>query len=176
MLTYMSIKELILSHVAKGVLYALSPAIAGDQKLARGVFVSGEVWDLVGDDVTVSAELERVSGQARARLDSFSFGKSFVFALSPSNKSALSDIARNAPIATGVVDLRITNPKPSLRIFGGFAEKDMLILLNWAPRENLDFPAEINRCRKIWDQLFPSTPPLIGTTHDHYISKPFIVG
>ncbi|PSS59832.1 hypothetical protein C6558_36010 [Ensifer sp. NM-2] len=172
----MSIRKLISGHVGTGLLRALSPAIAGDKPLVRGVFVSNEVWSLVGDDVDVDEKLERPSGQARARLDSFSFGKSIVFALNPRNKSVHSDIARNAPISDGVVDLRVTNPKPSLRIFGAFADKDLLVLLNWELRENMDFDAEIKKCKLNWHGLFPHHPALIGNTHDEYLTKPFVVG
>jgi hypothetical protein len=173
----MSIKVQISNHVEAGTLYALSPAIAHDNsQLKRGVFVSDEVWNLVGDDVPVSEELERVSGQARSRLDSFSLGRSVVFAMHPRQKSVHSDIARNAPIESGIVDVRITNPEPTLRIFGGFAGRDILVLLTWKHRKDLDFEVEVTRCKLEWGKFFPGNIPLIGTTNDEYISGKFIPG
>jgi hypothetical protein len=144
--------------------------------VVRGVFVGAEVWSLVGDDAKPEARFEKVSGRARARLDHFSAGKNVVFALSPTNKSIHSDIARNAPISDGVVDVRITDPRPKIRIFGCFAKCDVLVLLTWATREGLDWPQEVSRCKSQWKLLFPSTPPLIGSSHEHYISNPFIPG
>lgn len=171
----MSIRETVDALVRSQDLEFLCPVMPG-VSVSRDVYVGVEVRNLVGDNATPSAEYQRVSARARARLDHFSAGKYVVFALNPRNKSVHSDIARNAPISTGILDVRITDPNPAIRIFGGFLQANVLVLLTWASRENLDFPAEIIRCRKEWDRLMPSNPPMIGKRHEDYISHKFIAG
>jgi hypothetical protein len=175
MLTYMSIKEAVDALVLSQELTFLCPVMPG-VSVHRDVYVGAEVLGLVGDDATPSSEYEKVSAKARARLDHFSAGKFVVFALNPRNKSVHSDIARNAPIDKGILDVRITDPNPKIRIFGGFLQPDVLVLLTWATRDNLDFTAEVDRCRKEWDRLLPKNPPVIGNKHEDYISHKFIVG
>jgi hypothetical protein len=171
----MSIEETIAKLEKSKDLTFLCPVMPG-VSVVRDVYVGSEVLSLVGDDATPSAEYEEVSARARARLDHFSAGKYVVFALAPRNKSVHSDIARNAPIDKGILDVRITDPNPQIRIFGAFLQPDLLVLLTWASRVDLDFPAEIDRCRKEWDRLLPNDPPLIGQKHDDYISSKFIAG
>lgn len=171
----MSIQHLIKQHEAAGNLWFLAPERPG-APVVRDVFVTREVNEFVGTYKAVPSEFDRVVGQARAKIDGFTMGRNIIFALNPRSKDTASLVARNSPIHKRVVDMRINSPSPSLRIFGAFAEQDVLLLLTWAPRKNLNFMQEVARCRTYWDKLFPNNDPLIGTRHEHYISTNVLIG
>ncbi|MBN13893.1 MAG: hypothetical protein CMJ15_01520 [Pelagibacterium sp.] len=171
----MSIAETIKELLKDGQLHFIVPALPG-LSVKRDIFVSQEVYDLVGDEAVVSPDLERVSGKARAKIDYIASGGVFVFAMDPMNKSVTSLVARNHNIPQGVLDVRINDPKPELRIFGCSAGCDVLVLLTWAKRKNLKFKAEVDRCQQVWTSMFPDKQPLVGRNHEQYFSTNTIPG
>jgi hypothetical protein len=166
----MSIDAQIGQYLSSGTLFAIAPAQPGKASV-RDVIVSKDIWDLVRDDATPPAELELVWGRVRARLDSIVAGSMFLFGLDPFNKSIGSHVARTDPVEVGIVDVRIRDPKPAIRVFGGLAKPDVLVLLSYAYRDNLNFKQEIAQARALWDNLFPNHPPMTGKSHDDYFSN-----
>lgn len=158
-----------------GDLTFVRPTFPG-AKVERNVFATAEVSELIDGALLDHPDFSEVAAQARAKIDSFSMGRKVIFALNPHSKDDAALVARNGPVGKGVVDLRIRSPRPALRIFGCFAETDLLLLLTWAPREKLHFPTEVKRCRQVWDQLFPNHEPMIGQTHADYISSHALIG
>ena len=146
------------------------PPSVRSKGVTRDVFVSKDVDDFLEGRCT-DPSFERAIGRALAKIDSFAAGQKIVFGLSPFGKSPATLVARNKPWQKGVVDLRVASYQPDVRIFGCFSEKDVLILLTWAPKTGLHYGTEVARCRSRWDQLFPAHIPLIGTDHDHYVSN-----
>lgn len=165
----MSIDAEIGRLVSEGSLTFLSPALPGIS-VVRDVFVSPDVLSLVGDSPTVAGEYARISGRARAKLDNITAGRVFVFGIDPHQKSVTCTIARNAPPSFGVIDVRVTDPRPQVRLFGCVAKKDVLILLTWAPRGGLQFANEVRRCATQWQSLFPNHPPIVSDDPNDYFS------
>jgi len=85
-------------------------------------------------------------------------------------------VARNNPVRKGIIDLRVTGYRPDARIFGAFAKLDTLLLLTWAPKTGLHYATEIGKCRATWGVMFPNHNPLIGASHEEYISNNVILG
>lgn len=171
----MSMVDEIAAHVKAGRLWHVVPDLPG-LAVERDVFASEQVFAFLTDDAAVPQTFARVGGKAKAKIDRFVSGGVVRLALDPHDKNRASFVARNAPVAMGIVDVRITDPKPMVRIFGGFAAKDVLVLLDWHPRSGLDFQRAVVECRRTWNQLFNNQPPLIGDTHDCYITGHFEIG
>lgn len=79
----------------------------------------------------------------------------------------------------GVWEIRRRKPRPSLRVFGLFGRRDVLVLTHAITRNTLadrSDPAwrtEIRRARFFWRQLLPDHAPLIGGKISDYLSPPF---
>lgn len=138
--------------------------------VVRDVFVGKEVLDLVGDEASPPSDVAKVAGRARAKLDTITGGGIFVFGMNPKHKSPTCLIARNSPPQMGVLDVRVSDPNPGLRIFGCLAQKDVLVLLTWARRKDLDFQGEIKRCSNEWTRLFPAFPAFFGNYATEYFT------
>ncbi|MBB6489185.1 hypothetical protein GGD46_006512 [Rhizobium lusitanum] len=171
----MSILEELQNHVSTGRLSFVRPMLPG-RGVERNIFVSTEVGEFLNGGASVHARFDRVAGEARAQIDAFTTGRAIRFAMDPMRKDPATLVARNAPTSKGIVDMRIRQPRPQIRIFGAFAQVDSLILLTWEARDNLRFGAAVKRCRAQWDLLFPQNSPLIGATHAEYISRNIIIG
>jgi hypothetical protein len=94
-------------------------------------------------------------------------------------------IGRLCPVRDEVWDLRSQDPPPGLRVFFRFAEKDIFVAINCAPR-SLEVPW-LNRipllgrktrqwrnavieCRAEWKKLFPSYDAHTGSHINEYIT------
>lgn len=171
----MSIQEELQRHVLSGQLLFVRPMLPG-RAVERNVFVSAEVAKLLRGDTSIPSRFHRVGSEARAQIDAFTTGRAIRFAMDPLRKDPSTLVARNEPTSRGIVDLRIRQPRPPLRLFGGFAQVDILVLLTWEERKNLRFTAAVKRCRREWDILFPHDRPVIGVAHHEYISRNVLIG
>jgi hypothetical protein len=76
-----------------------------------------------------------------------------------------------------VWEIRSRDPKPSLRIFGRFAAKDVFVATNMQHRTILDvirsraWAVEIRRCITTWTRLFPYLEPHTGTNTHEYVTN-----
>ncbi len=76
-----------------------------------------------------------------------------------------------------VWEIRSRDPKPSIRVFGRFADQDVFIATNLEYRKVLDhirsrkWKEEILRCKAIWKRLFPYLDPHSGDSLSDYISN-----
>jgi len=170
----MSIQELLQRHISAARLLFVTPLLPG-RAVERNVFVSPDVAKLIVGDTSIPARFHRVGGEARAQIDAFTTGRAIRFAMNPMHKDPATLVARNEPTNKGIVDLRIRQPRPPVRLFGAFAQVDVLVLLTWEERKNLRFNAAVKRCRGQWDLLFPHNAPLIGIAHHEYISRNVII-
>ncbi|EKF60550.1 hypothetical protein QWE_05773 [Agrobacterium albertimagni AOL15] len=142
----------------------------------RHVFLGGEARSFIDWDGTVDVKFDTVSARAGSVLDRFCNGSYVTVGMDPHNKKSTSLIARVDPVGDGIVDFRITDPNPAVRIFGSFAAVDVIVLLTWSPRQDCDFKAEVTRCRKVWDALFPKHLPIVSEKIESYVSKHFDAG
>lgn len=171
----MSIQIEIQKHCEAGALKLYVP-VRRAFLVERHVFLGGEARSFVDWDGTVDEQFDTVSARTSSVLDRFCNGSYVTVGMDPHNKRSTSLIARVDPIGGGIVDFRITDPNPAVRIFGGFAAVDLVVLLTWSPRENCDFRAEVARCRKSWDALFPKHQPIVSEKIESYVSKHFNAG
>lgn len=144
----------------------------------RDVYVSESVWDFLDGDVD-DENLARVGARAYRRLESFIRGKPVVLGMDPRQKDRTSLIARNDDPADGVVDVRVNDPKPAVRIFGCFAAQNVLILLLVRTRSDLakkGFAGSVKECRRHWDTLFPGYAPLVSENPNDYLTGTFDIG
>jgi len=94
-------------------------------------------------------------------------------------------IGRLDPVEDEVWDLRSQKPKPALRAFFRFAEKDILVVLTCSPRsvpvswlsrlpllgrETREWRRAIVECRSEWRKLFLAHEPISGTDINAYLT------
>lgn len=109
----------------------------------------------------------------RADLDSFVEGRLIV-------------VGRNGymklldPRREEVWEIRSRSPKPSLRLFGRFAARDVFVALTWSARAplagkgSLPWRDAIRACKAEWRKLFPTYQPLSGSDIHDYIADEVI--
>lgn len=122
----------------------------------------------------------------RANLENFVSGEPIKVCWEPFEADDKHQMGRLDPVRDGVWDYRHVDPKPGLRIFCRFAEKDVLIALtcsprsipvSWLPRLPLgiwnsrEWKLAIRECKAEWNKLFPTYPPLIGESVDDYLTN-----
>ena len=79
--------------------------------------------------------------------------------------------------ATAVFEIRSRRPRPSIRVLGRFADKDVFVALNAALRAPLGgkrsrpWRDEIVRSHVLWRQLFPTYDALDGNSLHELISE-----
>ncbi|WP_143106244.1 hypothetical protein [Ensifer sp. OV372] len=168
----MSIDNEMKTLCAAGKLALLEPAVPSFM-VRRHVFVGGEARSFIFWDGSIDEDFESVSGRTFSVLERFSNGSYIAVGMDPHDKEARSQIARVDPVDQGIFAFRINDPNPAVRIFGGFAKVDVVILLTWWPREDCDFPSEVARCRAEWDKLFPNHPPILSDEIEDHVSKHF---
>lgn len=172
----MTIQSVINQWVATGELRYLRPSLPSIQ-CVRSIFVTEEVEAaLIGPWPTTG--LERRFGRASATLDAFTEGLRMSVRLPPS-KSVLAQIALLEDAEDEVWEIRVSDPRPGVRVFGRFSDRDCFIAMTWSEREKLitddDWRREKERCKREWRKLFPSFNPHTGTKADDYVSNAFSV-
>jgi hypothetical protein len=86
-------------------------------------------------------------------------------------------MARLNPPSEEVWEIRSLKPKPSLRIFGAFGQRDIFIALIWAKRtalgaaESEPWKEIIKQFKQEWRNYFNEFLPLAGSYPDDYISN-----
>lgn len=125
-------------------------------------------WSTVRDEVRLS--------RARQDVDNFISG-AMMSARMPPSKDVHAQLALLDPASGEVWEIRSRDPKPGVRIFGRFSERNYFIALTVVFREQLatddDWSREIERCKREWRVLFPSYNPISGSEVHTYASKLF---
>lgn len=113
-------------------------------------------------------------GKLRADLDHFSTGR-LITVSSGSEKHAYMKLLDDAD--EEVWEIRSRDPKPSLRVFGRFADTDVFVATHFHDRVSLGEPGsrawrdEFVRCKAEWRKLFPTYEPKRGLSINDYISE-----
>jgi hypothetical protein len=136
------------------------------------MFVTAEILHDVTPPFAENRDGLRLA-EFREYLDAFTEGAELSVAEKPDVKPSDAMLARVHPVADQFWDIRSISPRPGIRAFGGFTDKDEFVAITWEYRENLDggWDFEINRCRFIWRSLFGNINPLAGNTLDDYLSN-----
>lgn len=161
----MSIRDLIREWENSGQLAVVPPALPSIASL-RYVIATAEVRNrLCGTwaDQTMGVRYAR----ARTVVDAFTQGLAIATRLPPST-SARAQLALLSEAREEIWEFRSRDPKPGVRVFGRFAEKDVFLALWTELKENIDedYTDEKEKCKKVWRKLFypfkPFTPELGG--------------
>lgn len=175
-LTYMSIRDSIRDGVMRGQLFAVLPTLPSSP-VARYLYASPEVQRLIVGPWSDEKEEYRC-GKLWADFDRFVEGRLISVALdTPYKKPKSTYLSRLDPGRDEVWEIRSRDPRPGIRVFGRFAERDRLIVFNWGYRydlggpSSLEFKREILKCKSEWRNLFPSYDPITGTTVNAYIKE-----
>lgn len=181
----MSIDALISDLVRAGQLHAIEPTMPGDP-LRREMLVSAEVRGHLDGPWPASAWRTRCS-RLRANLESFVLGD-VISACTVPFSAGKAYLGLLSPPTAGYWDIRSRDPKPSLRILGGFARYDTFVGLIPAvrcdPSEYLDrgplgdkfspeWRSAILETKAEWKRLFLAYPPISGTDLNDLFSKPY---
>lgn len=163
----MSINDIITvikEKCQQGELFPIEPLLATDP-IVRGLYVSAEIHKMLNEYEAQS----RAWGTARAIMDDFVSGKLVsVGHKKPSKIGFLED---------GVWEFRPSRPRPSIRLLGQFAEKDLFVVLIWGYRKELEgknsiaWKNIIRNCKTEWKKIFYPYPPLTRGNYDDYISN-----
>lgn len=171
----MSIHDLVADAVARCRLFPVEPRMPSEP-MNRTLYVHPEVHRLLNGPW--KDEEEHLSGKLWAAFDRFVVGKRITVALdSPYRKPKSTYLSRMDPTGDEVWEIRILDPRPALRVFGRFADRDCFVALNWGLRKDLggpgskEFQQAIRNCLVTWRQTFPHYNAFTGSTTDEYLSE-----
>jgi hypothetical protein len=178
----MSIRDEINARIEERRLFRLKPLNEKDEK-RRTVLMSEEINGMVSGpwpDGPMGLRCTRL----RADLENVVTAEFITVCWDPF-KARNEQIGRLDPVEDEVWDLRSQKPKPALRAFFRFAEKDILVVLTcsprWVPvswlrrlpllgRETREWRRAIVECRSEWRKLFPAHEPISGTDINVYLT------
>jgi len=157
----MSIDDLILDRIARGMLHPLTPRAKGTSA-RRAMLISEEIWQVLSTEHD-DDEMEDRLGTLQADLELFAEGQAidpkYLFLLSPCREA--------------VWEIRSVRPLPSIRVLGRFAKKDVFVATNMEMRENLggwqsrEWKNVKRQACAHWQQLFHTYQPMLSTNiHD----------
>lgn len=175
----MSIRAEINNRLGEGRLFQLLPTLA-DSPVGRTMFISSEISGLVRGPWSNAAFEYRFS-KLRADFEVFIEGRIIAVGAHPYKKKKTAYMARLDEPSDETWEIRSRDPKPGIRVFGRFAEKDAFVALTWGFREDLGRPGSkewrdaIEQCKTEWRKLFPTYPPLSGADYNDYVSNFFLV-
>lgn len=81
------------------------------------------------------------------------------------------------PPPDGIWEIRFTDPRVQVRLFGRFAKPDTVIGTKFHTRQMLgrkgsrDWQSAMSNCESRWQELFPSFKPFIGKTIHEYVTE-----
>lgn len=171
----MSIRDDIRYWMDRGRLFQVFPRLPGSP--VNRVLLASEAVNRLMTGPWENANEEIRCGRLWADFDRFIEGRLISVSLnSPYSKPRTTFMARLDPPADDVIEIRSRDPRPGMRIFGLFADKDVFVALTWEYRENLGGPRdkEFNRereiCKAEWRKLFNTYPSINGSRIDEYFA------
>jgi hypothetical protein len=170
----MSIQDEINRLVQEGSLFRLDQSMPG-LAARRTIFASIGVRALaIGPWGNVE---ERVRGrELQADFDHFIDGNKLNLR-SQNSFEETAFMARLAPPSDEVWEIRSIDPKPSLRVFGSFVERDIFVALTWARRKDLGgrrdprWKVAISNFKEAWERNFNSYKPMSGHYPNEYLTN-----
>lgn len=169
MLTYISIRDELHRLCRERKLLLLGSLLPSSNE-PRVIYATPEIYSaLVGPWEDRNAE--RRMGILRRDLDRFLRGERLTVGYGEEESCDLKPLDSQKD----VWEFRSRAPKPGIRVFGRFAEQDVLVATNMEYRKNLhhkrsrQWAVEIASCKAEWGRLFPFCHPLIGEKTNDYI-------
>jgi len=181
-LIYMSIREEVKARIKEGRLFQLKPLNEKDNK-RRTVLMSAEISQMIFGP-WLPGPMGFRCARLRGDLENIITAEHITVCWDPF-KARDEQIGRLDRVQDEVWDLRSQEPKPGLRVFFRFAEKDVFVALTCAPRSvsvswlrrlplldrtSREWRDAIIECRRGWRVLFPTYEPISGTSVDDYLT------
>lgn len=174
-LIYMSIRQYIGYQLKSGQLFQIFPRLMG-APVQRVLLANADVNRLVTGPWQNPREEIRC-GRLWADFDRYVEGRLISVALdAPYTKPRTTYLARLDPERDDVFEIRSRDPRPGMRIFGRFADRDVFIATNWQYREDLGgphdrlFARERTSCLAEWRKLLPTYDSVKGTSINDYFN------
>jgi hypothetical protein len=179
-LTYMSISDEISARIKEGRLFRLKPINDKDDQ-RRTVLMSKDVNGIVSGpwaDGPIGFRCSRL----RADLENLITAEFITVCWDPFKNEQIGRLHR---VDDEVWDLRSQKPKPGLRAFFRFAEKDVFVVLTIVPRsipvswlsrlpllgrESREWRNALLECHTEWKKLFPAYEPIHGANINVYLT------
>lgn len=158
----------------EGSLHVVEPLLPGSP-MPRVILATTCVHDAINVELNDDAHEKRMA-KLRADLERFVKGQNIIVGARLHGGCFLK---RLEPAEAAVWEIISRNPKPSYRVFGRFARKDVFVATMVIERTLLGefmsrlWRREIRRCKADWSRLFPANVPLLGDDINDYISPPF---
>ena len=173
---YKSIEDHIREQDIGGRLVKVVPLIPGGYR--RVLFAEKGLHDEIEAGASAPDATQFRIGQLRRDFDRFSIGQLITVGYGREKSCFLKPLD---PEDEQVWEIRSRDPKPSIRVFGRFACRDVFIATHKALRPNLgddriEWAREIRRCKAIWRQVFPTFDPHSGDSIGDYLSNVIEVG
>lgn len=168
----MSIREWIAVLRGEGRLRLLPPMMPGAPH-PRLIYAAPELQAELEQSWDLGQSTDRI-GRLLANLDTYSTGGLVVVSTGVENTALFKHLD---PRAEEVWEIRSRDPKPSIRVFGRFAEVDIFIATHMCTRGYLGGPGsrewrdEFERCKTEWSKLFSTFEPVTGPDVRAYISE-----
>jgi hypothetical protein len=143
----MSIHDVVRAQTDAHELFLLTPILDSDP-LVRCLFVSRDIYEAVTD---LGDGIDERMGRLRARLEVFIKGQVITVSIDP-YRTRNAYMARLDPCQREVWEIR-DRSRPSLRVFGSFADRDTFIALTWQWRSILGPLARIKP--NVWPRMWP---------------------
>ncbi|HSH87276.1 MAG TPA: hypothetical protein VK958_08530 [Methylophilus sp.] len=181
----MSISDEITNRVSEQRLFKLAPLMPPSfGSILRQVYVSEEINNILTGPWEDPLWGERC-GYLHADLDRFINGEIIAVAERPFRKGATAYIKQLYKRSEEVWEIRSRDPKPGIRVFGRFAEKDTFVALTLWNRTDLGGPESrawrdaIVGCKTEWRNLFPAHEPItdenINDYPNYYLTNTYLV-
>lgn len=168
--------------IDSGRLDVLKPVLDSDP-VDRVMLLHPELTSLLK-----SSHADTRVGRLLADLEMFVKGQELAVSAVPyEHKSAYMGLL--APELEGTWEIRSRDPKPGIRVFGRFAQKDSFIALGWSlrsmpdarwpekrplrDRNSLQYQFQQIEVQERWDELFPDHDPLTGSDIGELLSRKY---
>jgi hypothetical protein len=166
----MSIRPYIVEHVKRGRLHRFAPP--SRKRAGRRLFLTEKAMvDLTKPDGIVN--LMALRGCVEAELKRWVF-TGLVWVDLEGKPRFLKPLC---PPPSEIWELRFTDPRVQIRLFGRFAEPDTIIGTKFHTRGMLgkkgsaQWRGAMNACEKSWDELFPGIAPFSAQTIHEYVTE-----
>jgi hypothetical protein len=181
----MSIIPIIQNHLAgpSPKLVMLEPFLPFDPFVRHLVMTNEVAAHVLGP--WASADQEKRCARLRADLDAYVTNDVMSICLEPFEAENERFGLLYKP-SYGIFDIRCYDPRPNLRVLGGFAQQDWFVALTFHPRSkevswikrpplgdggSVEWANAIHETRDIWKELFGDHPPITGSTPDVFLTN-----
>lgn len=173
---------MIFTAIKSRRLFILKPVFASDP-VQRVLLLHPELAALLAGGLT-----DRRIGRLRADLEMFVKGQELALSIVP-YEHGTAYMGLLAPEAEGTWEIRSRDPKPGMRVFGRFAERNCFVALTWSlrswldarwpdkqplgDRSSLQYQLHQISVQERWAELFPGHDPLTGSDINALLSEKY---